>query len=238
MDPDLMGPPCEEFDSYELLPPISAGDQLLKGAPGLPPTGDDPHLHPVLRIPPYGPVDGEILLEGRLYDGQVVPPHTPLLQLFRQYPMGPVVLGHHHDPAGLLVQPMDDAVALLPADSGEGDPLPLEPIYEGRFFNAGGSVDHNSGRFVDDQNIVILIEFGDGEGRFCPRRSLDLGELHLYNGAGPHLSPPLFGLLSIYLDGPLFDELLHLVAGLPCLGGQKFIQSHGFVNGETHFSPL
>ena len=74
--------------------------------------------------------------------------------------MGLIVLGDHQKAAGVLVQPVDDAGARIAA----GELLrqlripPQQGVDHRSGGIAGGGVNHHSGRLVDHQHGVVLIE--------------------------------------------------------------------------------
>ena len=67
-------------------------------------------------------VDCSLLRRHRtMHQRLVAPLQLSRLELRRQMAMAAVVLGHHQQPGGVLVQPVDDARALLAADAREWD---------------------------------------------------------------------------------------------------------------------
>lgn len=83
--------------------------------------------------------------------------------------VGNVVLGRHHDTAGVLVETMDNAWPPHTANAGKRRAAVMNESVNQR---AGGisraGMDHQPGRLVDDDNVVILVENGQRY-RFAPR---------------------------------------------------------------------
>ena len=83
----------------------------------------------------------------------------------RQRLVGAVVLRHHHDAGGVLVEPVDDAGTALAADAGEaiaamGD----QRIDQGAGPVAGGGMNDEVAGFVDHNDIVVLVNHAQRNG--------------------------------------------------------------------------
>ena len=67
-------------------------------------------------------------------------------ELRGERPMGMIVLGHHHQPRGVLVEPVDDAGRRLAADAGQAlAAMRDQRIDERAGPMAGGRMDHEAG---------------------------------------------------------------------------------------------
>ncbi|MBA7467948.1 hypothetical protein ES707_03187 [subsurface metagenome] len=82
------------------------------------------HLFPRKRMPVDRRIDGAALAVRYAPDkGEIAAAHLAgaamVGELRRQRGMRGVVLGHHHQPGGVLVEPVHDAGPLHPADAGE-----------------------------------------------------------------------------------------------------------------------
>ena len=78
---------------------------------------------------------------------------------FRQSAMRGIRLGNDHDAAGLLVEPVDDARPLYPADAGQAFPAMMDQRIDERTGPVARAGMHNkAGRLVDDDQIGILIK--------------------------------------------------------------------------------
>ena len=70
-----------------------------------------------------------------------------------------IVLGDHHQPGGILVQPVDDAGPLDAADPGQaGAAMRDQRVHQGPGFVPGGGMHHEAGRLVEDDDIVVLVD--------------------------------------------------------------------------------
>ena len=67
-------------------------------------------------------------------------------------------LGHHHEPAGVLVEAMDDARPPNPADACEAVPAMREQgIDEGIVWIAGRRMHYEAGRLLEDEEVRVLV---------------------------------------------------------------------------------
>ena len=90
--------------------------------------------------------------------------------------MGGVVLGHHHQPAGVLVQPVHDSRAAHAADARQrfaamGD----QGIDQGPVRVARRRMHDQAGGFVDDQHVVVLKNDIEIDSLRLGRRGTTLG---------------------------------------------------------------
>ncbi len=73
--------------------------------------------------------------------------------------VGAVGLGHHHQPGGVLVEPVHDAGPLDAADAGEAVAAMGDQRIDQRAGGvAGGRVHHEARRLVDDDELVVLVD--------------------------------------------------------------------------------
>ena len=73
-------------------------------------------------------------------------------------------LGDDHQAGRVFVQAMDDAGAGLAADAGEGGAaMGDEGVDEGAVRVAGGGMDDETGRLVEDQQMAVFVEDGEGD---------------------------------------------------------------------------
>ena len=87
------------------------------------------------------------------------------LQTGRRARMRLVVLGHHHQSGGVLVEPVHDARPPFAADAGEafaamGD----ERIDQRAGPMPGGGMNNEATGFVDDDDVVVLIDHVERNG--------------------------------------------------------------------------
>ena len=73
--------------------------------------------------------------------------------------VGGVGLGHHHQAAGVLVEPVHDARPLDAADAGEAVAAMGDQRVDQRAGGvAGGRMHHQPGWLVDDDEVVVLVD--------------------------------------------------------------------------------
>ena len=90
-----------------------------------------------------------------------MPVDAPGGEIGRQRLMGGIVLGRHHQAAGVLVQAVDDPRPALAPDAREGLPaMGDQGIDQGLVGIAGGGMDDHPRRLVDDDEILVLIDDG------------------------------------------------------------------------------
>jgi len=77
--------------------------------------------------------------------------------------VGEVVFCDDEAAAGVFIEAMDDAGALLAADAGEGGTVREEGVDEGVAGMAGGGMDDEAGGFVEDEEIGVLEEDIEGD---------------------------------------------------------------------------
>ena len=95
-------------------------------------------------------------------------------KLRRQGLVRAVVLRHHHDAGGVLVEAMDDAGAALAADAGKavaamGD----QRVDQGAGPISGRGMNDEVAGFVDDDDVVVLVNHAQRDGLgggFCRLR--------------------------------------------------------------------
>jgi hypothetical protein len=155
--------------------------------------------------------------------------------------VGAVVFGDEDETAGEFVEAVDDARAKIAADVGEFGEVEEEGVDEGAAVagvvgGAGAGVNHHAGRFVDDGEVLVLVDdvegdvFGDGVEGWRLWGAFDLDGL-----AAVEL---VFGLGGFAVDADLlvFDE--ELDAGATDVGeglGEVLVEAKigsGGVGGE------
>ena len=68
-----------------------------------------------------------------------------------------VILGHNDQTGGALVQPVDDARALLPSNPFQLRAVVQDSVGEGAGWVAGRRVHDEPASLVDDQQIVVFV---------------------------------------------------------------------------------
>ena len=82
--------------------------------------------------------------------------HRPGGKLAGKIAMGRVVFRHYERPAGFLVQPMDDPGTFLPPDAGKILAMREESVDERVLRMPRARMHDDSGRLVQDEQIVVL----------------------------------------------------------------------------------
>ena len=80
-------------------------------------------------------------------------------ELLGQRFVRPVVLRRHHQPGGVLVEPMHDARAPDTADPGKaGAAMGDQRVDQRAGLVPGGGMHHEAPGLVDDDDVVILVD--------------------------------------------------------------------------------
>ena len=84
--------------------------------------------------------------------------HPPCFQLGHQGMLGDVGPGDHQEPTRVAIQAMDDPRPLLTADAAEIGDVMEKGIHQGSARVARRRMDNHTGRLVDDDEVLVLIE--------------------------------------------------------------------------------
>jgi hypothetical protein len=128
--------------------------------------------------------------------------------------IGRIGLGKQDHPAGVLVQAMDDARTERAPESSQLPAVMEESVHQRSLSVSCGRMDHQTGRFVHCDNLVVFKEdvqrqsFGDEFSRGWRRE----GDVDLFSG--PEAVARLLQSAAD-LDTPLLDEPLSLVTRKP-----------------------
>src|SRR5581483_10516492 len=101
--------------------------------------------------------------------GQIAALDLPGGQGGHQPLVGPGRAGHHHEPAGVAVEAVDDAGPHGVAGGGDLRPAVEEPAGQRPLPVAGAGVDDEAGRLGQDDDVGVLVEDGEVD-RFGPGR--------------------------------------------------------------------
>ena len=154
------------------------------------------------------------------YHGLIFPGKTVLFNLRGQGLMRPIVFGHDKQPAGVLVDTVNDARTENTIDSGKTVAAMIQQgVYQRPPGMTGGRVDHHALGLIHHQQIHILINDRQGDG-LRPRLAwLRIGYLNLYGLSGPYTV--IFGAGNpVHSDQPLLRPKLYGGTGYPQGGGQ------------------
>ena len=99
-----------------------------------------------------------VLLHDALHQGTVMLFHFPGGQLPAEFPMGKVVLGHQQQAGGILVQPVDNPRADLPANARKAVQVIQQGIDQGALLIARGGMHHHAAGLHHHGQVLILIQ--------------------------------------------------------------------------------
>jgi hypothetical protein len=137
------------------------------------------HCHP-LAIPRITPDrllhDPPLRFRRPVDESEILLSHLIRVPGLGKAPVGHVVLGHDHDSAGVLIEPVHDAGTDLSADPAEAVEMEKESVDQGGVAMSGSRMNDESRRLLDDCEILILIK--DMEGKLL---RLDAGGLGVGN---------------------------------------------------------
>ena len=122
------------------------------------------HFLPRMRMAVDRRIDGAALPVRHAPDeGHIAAPHRAgaavVGELRGQRLVRAVVLGHHHQPGGVLVEPVHDARAPDAADPGQARAAMGDQRVDQRAgLVAGGGMHHEPPGLVDDDDVVVLVD--------------------------------------------------------------------------------
>ncbi len=151
------------------------------------------------------PVGGQF--GGAVDDGEIALLDLSKFELFRDFPLGHVVLGDDHDTGGIAVEAMDDSGAELAEPAGELFGIVREGVDQGAVLVAPGGMDDQVGRLIEDDQIVIFVDHVEGDVFGLDLLLLGLGEHELDHVAVAELEAGFDGL-TVDLDGSGLDGIL------------------------------
>jgi hypothetical protein len=166
--PDLMGAPglelAGELRRDRLAVAADEGFLNLPVGDGLAAALAHRHFLPRIGMPVDRGIDAAALPVRQVpYEGDVAAPHRAgaavVGELLGQRFVGLVVLGRHHQPGGILVEPVHDARAPDAADPGKADAAMGDQRVDQRAgLVAGGRMHDEALGLVDDDDVVILMD--------------------------------------------------------------------------------
>ena len=149
--PGVDGDPAQRH-AAEVSRPGDAGDGLAGAA------GAGRHLLAMPGVAADRGVDALALLDQTPDQRHVLLFHLAVVELAGQFLVRRVVLGHHHDAAGALVEPMDDPGTDRAADPAQVLDVMEQRVHERSVRSASRGMDHHAGRLVDDDDIGVVEE--------------------------------------------------------------------------------
>ncbi len=221
--PDLVGAAGLQADAHqagrpERLKRVVVGDAR-------PPAGD--HREPAVagRMPPDGRVDGAAQRVRMPLDESVVRlGHGALAECLLEHAVGALALGDHHQPGGVGVQPVHDALAFGGPAGGHRMPGGEQAAEHGGPRPAGRGMRRDAARLVHHRDVVVLVDDLQAARRLrgghgVPGRR----QRHRHRGARQH-PVGLGGRLAVEQDlaGP--DQFRRAGAGQPEHPGQRRVK--------------
>jgi hypothetical protein len=184
------------------------------GAGGAAAAVEDGHFFAVDRVASDLVLDGAGARAGEmaLDEGEIDLGDGTAGKLPGEMGMGGVGEGNDKAAAGVLVEAMDDPGALLAADAGEGGAVGEQGVDERVARVAGGGVDDEAGRLVEDEEIGVLEKDVEGDVLGLEEAGLGGGLGEGDERAGAELFAGL-GRFSRERDVALLDEGLEAGAG-------------------------
>jgi hypothetical protein len=158
--------------------------------------------------------------------GHVTFGYPAVFYLIGEFLVGVVVLGDHHQSGSIFVQPVDDA-----RPDGAANPLNVgasgqQSIHQSLVGVPWTGVHRQTGRFIDDHYIAVLVYQGQGH----PLRNY-IGFPRRRDGKGDKISGAnllgRFGGATVEEHLAIDDQPMQLGTGqLGRLAGQKLVQPH------------
>jgi hypothetical protein len=164
VDPDLVGATCARHASHQ-GPSVTDGQQFVIGH-GIPAGGGAArgHLLALHGVTSYSQINGSLRVSGPSPDdGEIGFFHLSVRKLRRKSGVGLIVLCNDNAAAGFLVEAMNDSGAVLFGTGGEGASVVQESIHKGTLLMARANVNDHPGRFVDHQQIGVLMKDLEGD---------------------------------------------------------------------------
>lgn len=157
---NLVGSSGGERALEKCRPVAPAAPSPVAGKSRLAARHDDCHALAVAGVAPDGAGDVTGWRKQAPPDkGDVLPGDAAGGERRRESDVGLVGLGNDHQTAGILVEAVNDAGACLSADAGKGVPaVGQQCMDEGSTGMTGARVDHESGRLVDDEQVLVLMD--------------------------------------------------------------------------------
>ncbi len=86
-----------------------------------------------------------------------------LFKLTTEVTVGEIVLGYNQDSAGILVKPVDDTRPERSSQFGQVVAMMQETVHKSRLSMAGSRMNHQAGRLVHGDQMIIFKDYVQGE---------------------------------------------------------------------------
>ena len=171
------------------------------------------HLFPIL----FGAGNGLFDPAGGVFHfpvhhGQIALVHGALPQLFAQAFVSLIVFGDHQKAAGILIQPVDDAGPLDPADAAQIVHGVQQGVHQRAGLVARRRMHHHAPRLVDHRYILVLVKDLQRNIFFFYGQLHRVGDGQLHRIAGIHRKAGLGADAPVHPAQALFDPLCRLRA--------------------------
>ena len=128
--------------------------------------------------------------------------------LLRQIDVRGIVLGHHHKPRGILIQPVDDAGAHLAPDARKIIAGEQQRIDQRVLLMPRRGMHHQRARLIDHHNVRILVDDGDVHLHRHGLQRFRVGQRQFDLVARGELLPRFAGRFAVAPDAAVLDEVL------------------------------
>jgi len=236
VDTDLVGAPGEKF-YFQQGGPGPRGDDFPVG-PGRTALGAHSHFLAVDGVAPDRAFPGTHLAFGPTqHNSEIGFLGFPVLELAAEFAVGGIGFCGDEDSGSFQIKPVDDAGALGPSAGGEAARAVVQQGGgEGTRRPTGTGMDGDARRFVQDNNVGVLVQDLEGDGfRFHVPRGR-MGNPDGDGGAGGKEVAWLHGLAG-EIHPAVLHPLLDFAAGFPAEAGKNEIRAFMGIRGADHAAP-
>lgn len=166
------------------------------------------HADAMMRASPDRSVNGARLLAGASPDkSEILLVDVTRLELLLQVMKCLFMFGGNQDTTGIFIETVHDAGPPFTADALQVGTVMQQGMNQGPGVVTRGWMDDHAGRFVDDDDVTILIQDLQVE---VFRHQFNIGRRgdRVGHGFAAMQKVPWFSRLPVHLDQALFDEVL------------------------------
>jgi len=229
MYPDLVRAPRRQFAFHQRRQSADALDDLVTRLRRLSAPSHHRHFFAVRRVAADGAFDFSLGRHWHAPDQRLVAAlECPCFQLPGEVLVGGVVLGHHHQPAGVLVESMHNAGPGNAADARQAVPaMGQQGIDQRSVHMPRRRMHYQALLFVDDDQVLIFINDVDGQRLGLGNGGPGLGHGNDICFSVPDLARQRRNRLAIPFHMAVTDQCLQAVSRHVLQGfGQKHIKAH------------
>ena len=119
------------------------------------------HFLPVAAMPADWPGDATLIFSRTTINYRTINLfYLPCFKKFDQCMVGPVILGNHHHPGGVFVQPVHYTRALRAVNAGKIITPVQQAVHQGALLVAAGRMNNNTRRLGNYHQVIILMNYG------------------------------------------------------------------------------